>query len=732
MKKNLQKIAGILLTSTLGLTGFAQQQISVYVAPTVSLSIEGHKELSRAKYFNLATTAAELKKSVLNYDENMADYYINELGITVGRKLSMVKGETYWGNSLKEDASREGYTDLDYFKNKKAGLNDEGMNMLQAAFGDNQNVVCHESSDPYPDYMDLYTVEGSNGHKYPADAASAAELIATILKYGYTDFQRPAYYELMNEPHWKHFDDKRFIDLHVKTKEKVVAEGVNTQIGGPCSSVSNYHKNEYKNLGGITNFMSNTDFKLDFYSFHSYDYMHWDDDANDFVGSINSGLPLEGVLDACAAFCNNAGHDFKYLTSEHGGYINDVNNRDYALEKLGQLYFPGSGFDYEMEKRNIDNFIMVNSAIANTMTYMNHPHVVLKSVPFILLESAGWNTEYYSSLLVKENFDKNSSVWRESRLIDFYKFFKGVKGRRVETYCDDTDIQHHAFVSDRQLILLFHNQSNQKGAIDVHVEQFVETPSEISIRRLRRKEDFRPEMIEETVASLSALKIGGQESVAVFVNYSSEVPEEEEIPVKLYYSSASDIGVQFSGSRNFSIRTLDYKYIKEAELRIGISRKAANSKEVKIYFNGTELLAPVEDCADRLTGDFYATTKIVKVPGSLLKTNNTIQVNFPDGKSGGVGAAVLRAKMGDDVSVRNLKYHKNKLNIFPNPSDHEITVSSNKEGVIEIIGLDGRLKKSVEASVGDNKFSIEDLMSGTFIVQLVTGKDLYTNKLLVY
>ena len=116
--------------------------------------------------------------------------------------------------------------------------------------------------------------------------------------------------------------------------------------------------------------------------------MRWDDVAYDFVGSISSGLPEEGVFDALNAYYfNNTGDDFTYVASEHGGYISDKDNRDYALDMLADKYFPGSGFEHEMEKRSISNFIMVNSAIANTMVFMNHPHIVKKSVPFIRAES---------------------------------------------------------------------------------------------------------------------------------------------------------------------------------------------------------------------------------------------------------------------------------------------------------------------------------------------------------
>lgn len=80
------------------------------------------------------------------------------------------------------------------------------------------------------------------------------------------------------------------------------------------------------------------------------------------------------------------------MASKHGGHISDTDNRQQALDYLADTYFSGEGFEFEMEKRCIDNFLIINSAIANTLTFMNYPHVIEKKVPFILLETSGWNT----------------------------------------------------------------------------------------------------------------------------------------------------------------------------------------------------------------------------------------------------------------------------------------------------------------------------------------------------
>ena len=725
MKKIITQVTAILLFLGFFSYNYCQQQVVVEVFPTISRSIKGNKELDRSKYFNLAASPNEIRNHV---DEARFEEYFKELGMSIGRKFQIIKGETNWGNGFKEDANRSGWMDTTYFKSKK-NPTDEGMEALIEVLGSNAGLAAHDGHAAYPDFMEKYQLQDAGNDEFPLNNDAAAEMIAYYLKYNYTDFQRPATFELVNEPHWKYWSDPKFIEFHTKAKRKVEELGINVAIGGPCYSVGNFYKNEYSNLKHLTNFIESTNFELDFYSFHIYDYMRWDDDAEDFVGNISSGLPEEGVFDALAAYYfHQTGKDLSFVGSEHGGYLTDGENRTFALNKLANQYFPGTGFEHTMKKRSIDNFLMVNSTIANTLTFMNHPHIVRKAVPFILLESSGWDPEYYSSLLVKEDFNKNSSIWHEAKLIHFFDYFKGVQGRRVLSECNDADIQHFAFVNQNQLILLFHNQSNISGEITVDLPNFQENIDNIMIRRIGRGDDFVPFLKEQGIENLdSKITIGGQESIALFVDYPDKIEEEKNINEQIFYSP--EIGVQFTDTKTFTVETpvnqADY-----AILRVGISRSADNSKDVEIWLNGTQLDTPVEDCADRITSDFYKTTKIIKVDGALLKKINSIEVKFPDGKSGGVGAVALRVGSSETiVSTRN--FSKKKIEMFPNPTRHLLNISSLSGENIEIFDLRGKLLKSKKASSSLTSIDIQDLKAGLYIVRVNNGEEFRSGRFIV-
>lgn len=175
--------------------GYAQQQIVVTVSPTTNVSINGHLDLDRTKYFNLSSAADQISRIK---DTAIEDYLFKNLGATMGRQLSMVKSERDWSNAVREDANRPGYLDIDYYISRK-NPNDAGLDAYKTLWGDRQGLATHDSHDAYPDFMEQWGVDESD--KFPVNTDASAEMVAYMLKHRYTDFQRPTYFELVNEPH---------------------------------------------------------------------------------------------------------------------------------------------------------------------------------------------------------------------------------------------------------------------------------------------------------------------------------------------------------------------------------------------------------------------------------------------------------------------------------------------------------------------------------------------------
>ena len=180
----------------------------------------------------------------------------------------------------------------------------------------------------------------------PTNLEAAAELSAHILKWDYQDFERPVYYELVNEPHWSFWPDSNFQKWHLLTLEKVKSLGLDVQVGGPCLPVAYYYKEQYKKFKGIRSFIDGTKGKLDFYSFHVYDFLRKNGKRFDGGGHtdkptfITSGLPLHSILDLVSNYTvNGYGREPPIVVSEHGAYgAMDL------VEELANEYFPWGWF----------------------------------------------------------------------------------------------------------------------------------------------------------------------------------------------------------------------------------------------------------------------------------------------------------------------------------------------------------------------------------------------------
>ena len=614
--------------------GVPVSKIMVY--PETTRAIGGVAELDRKRYFCVSDQGTDFDKRI---KPEIYDYLVNDLQIAFGRRLGPVQWEA---TTLKEDPDRPGYADLTPLKEKK--LPEPGAQFVED-FGPNLDVAAHGNHNAYPEYMGKYQLDGAEYHGkpewIPENIDAAAELAAAVFKYNYTDFDRPRYYEPLNEPHWKYFVDPHMAEWHLKVMEKVHELTPDVLVGGMCQSVSYFFRNNYQNFTGMKGFMDLTEDKMDFYSFHTYDYLRWRD--GEFKGRIQSGLALEGSLDLVQNHAvNTFGKEVKVVVSEQGGYVHSEPRGEYDGEALAaqimKQNYPGAdanSWEYKMKKRSIVSFVHVSSIIANTLAFTEHPHVVLKSVPFLLPNTWAWDTKYYASLYVPENYT-NKDVWVETPLLDFYKLFRGIDGRRVKVIAEDPDLQTRAFVNGSTLYLAINNQSRRPE----HVSLSGIGTENVEMRRLGRSADFSMYYKEEQVKTPDVLEVAGRESIVIVADYGKPIEEKMRVNERICYG---DEIIQPLSEAKFKIEVPVKEKIDYAVLRVGLTRKTESSKEPVITLNGKKLEVPLEDSADRFADGEYGITKLVYLDPSKLKAKNTVKVSFKDSDEGAVGTAVIRA-----------------------------------------------------------------------------------------
>jgi len=635
----------VLLAVALAVSAPAEP-VRVTVDPHTTRSIGGVSELDRTAYFSVCDPATRFDQRMKS--EERVAYLLNDLDVSFGRRLGPVKGLWTWKKAIEEDPERPGFADLDKLRAHLKTAVKPPSATLAALAGGKTVVAAHGQHNGFPPFMgEFYSEHLAKKDKkeyLPENIAASAELAAVVMAEGYTDFDRPRFYEPLNEPHWSYHGTQHLADWHVAVRRAVKAAAPSVKVGGYCSSVAYFYRRNFGAFNGLKGFIDRTDAQLDFYSFHVYDFLNWNGEG--FRGRLTGGLPLEGVLDLVQNHAVNAhGRGLDLVVSEHGGYITGGSGpkADAVGALLGEKHFPElEGFARTMRERSVSSFILVNAVIKNTLTFMDHPRV-LKAVPFILPEAMGWDPTYHSVLYVPRHFtDKND--WVETRNLDFYKLFRDLRGRRVVVRAGDPDVQARAFVEGARLQLVLNNLSEVPQALDLELPP---GHTAATTRRYGRNADFTPYLREEDGGGAGPLTLAPLETVLVTLTYPEPIAASGAVEETAHYGDQIRVELKGDAVARFRVETPDASDAAYATLRVALTRPPGADPGLTVVLNGQRLDAPVEDAAPLLTspeggkGEF-ATTRIVPIDPALLKDVNAVEVQFPGDEGGAIGAVVIR------------------------------------------------------------------------------------------
>lgn len=623
----------------------AAEPVEIRVLPTVRRSIHGVSRLERDAYFSISDAGRGFDKRVRS-PERM-DYLLSDLDATFGRSLGPIRSVAGWSKAVQEDEQRPGFADLGFLEQRLAKLQQPPDKRFSELVGGRLDVAAHGAEGAYPKFMGTFeTKQSQQGGRHkktlPENLEAAAELAAAVMEHAYTDFDRPRFFEPVNEPHWSFVGEQHLADWHVATRDAIRQRGLNVLVGGPCNAVAYHYRRNFEAFKGIAEFIRNTNCELDFYSFHVYDYLHWNEGG--LTGRITSGLPLEGVLDFVQAHTlNEHGKPVDLVVSEQGGYINS-SKEGLSAEAISDMLaeqhgWDEEGFDLEMKKRSVSAHVLVSAAIANTLTFMDHPHVVKKAVPFILLESMAWDPKYYSTLYTPHDFTDRER-WIESANSDFYKFFRGLEGERVVVRGGDPDLQVRAFTHKKQLRVVFNNLSDVEHTTNLRIPP----ADSLEVRRYGRNDDFTPYLTEGSLGSPEGLTIAPREAVMVIAGYDRPIPERMSVNELPCYAGKTAVQPEGRKPARFTVQVPSTEDVAYAELRIAVTRPHGASPEVRAKFNGKAIVVPLEDSAPRYSeeGQEYASTKLVHLDKSRIRAKNRVEVAFPDDQGGAIGSVVLR------------------------------------------------------------------------------------------
>jgi len=618
-----------------------KNKATVTVELGTTRAIEGISMLQRNRYFTISDDGVGFEQRVGSQERYR--YLIDELQVNFGRRLGPVKR---WARSVKEDPDRLGYADLSSLSQNTAPRPSKA---FQGDFPSGLDIAAHGSPGAYPDFMGKFKTKelAETSHKHsqsiPKNLEASAELAEAVLLNRYSKFDRPRYFEPINEPHWSLIKTQQLADWHVALRQRLKNSLPDVQVGGPCMPVCYFYRSNYRSFEALKGFMAMTQGKLDFYSFHVYDYHRWQNDR--LEGRIQSGLPLEGVLDLFQNHAiNTYGRPMGVVVSEQGGYIHNTPKGDFDGDKVASeilaLVDPDADtttWEYEMRKRSIVNFNCISSFVANTLGFMDHPHTVKKSVCFTQLNTWAWGPAYYAQMFVPYQYT-DKERWVETDMTKFFRLFRSVNGRRVKAICDSPDLQTRAFVDGHKMWLVMNNQSDEEFSVDI---DGLKSPK-ITIRRLGQNQDFTTAYSEETMATPEEVVVAGRQTIVVEAEFPQPIEAVRTVNEVACYGNkitqpVSDATFGITMPATTQGKTIDY-----AQLRIGLTRSPESDRRPIVHLNGKRLTVPSEICSDRLTDREYASTKLIPVNPADLKSKNKVTIRFADGNDGSIGSVVLR------------------------------------------------------------------------------------------
>ena len=571
----------------------AAQGVRISVDPYTTRAIRGISELDRTKYFGLCDHGRDFDRRCK--DEGRYEWLVHENGITFGRKLGLITGPDRWGKAVREDADRPGYADLGFLASKlRANGHDGPSGGFREDTGGRLDVACHGSHGSFPVWMGQWrTPEVERDDKarekdwLPGNIDAAAELSAAVLGHDFNDFDRPAFYEPVNEPHWSYWDEEHFQQWHLKTMEAVRAAGAGDEGGRPVS------------VGALLLWARVQELR------RSEEVHRWHRLRAGLLLVPCVRLPARGEWRfrradhewTAARICAGPGAELHGQCLRQGSAAGLQRawrvRRGELVEALAAEHFPGTGFDWEMRKRGIDDFNMVSSVLANTLVFIDHPHVVAKAVPFILLESMAWDPEYYSVLYTPRDYEDKTD-WIATQKILFYRFLRDLRGRRVKASCPDADLQMRAFVDGRTLQVVVNNLWTEGSTFSIDAPD----PARITLRRLGRREDFTPYLVEEEAATFDDIAIDGRAAVLVRAEYREPLAERATVDEIPCYGDR--IATPVNGEATFLVTVPDVERLDHAVLRAGVSRPMGSDYRTEVRLNGTVLETTVEGCAPRI------------------------------------------------------------------------------------------------------------------------------------
>ena len=466
---------------------------------------------------------------------------------------------------------------------------------------------------------------------------------------------RPLWYEPFNEPfvHALDFYDEQDWDPVAEARvkgemseviksvgEKIHAEPTlaNMKVVGFASAWPSFELQDFSNWeNNMKMFLDTAGDHIDAISYHLYDGVNQAGQDNLRAGSNN-----EAIMDLIETYSYSKWGTIKpHMITEFGG--------------IGEAVYSDLNVSQSVRSQNSMIFGLMEREDRMEMTI---PFTTGKSEWHITSEN---NYLPYKAVLWKPT-NMGAPVgqiqgWEYTNRIYFYEMWKNVEGDRVLVKSDNPDVQIQAFVSQNKLFVAMNNLDDSTQTVDLSLLGQLPTLSEVRTKSLIVHKDQNPTFTDQTDTVLPAtISLSFGETVILEYTFTGNISLDNTINSNNYYSTKHVEAIVANTAMIYQFNGVT-KGAGYATLRMGIGRKHTNSKSPVVLVNGTTVSVPTNwkgyDQANRT--DFFGTIEI-PVPLSLIDTNNTISIDFPD-SGGHVSSLILNVEKfstTDSIALNNV------------------------------------------------------------------------------
>ncbi len=583
-----------------------REQVKVGIDLEKELSIEGHVDLEREKFFRFYALPGMPHPTLEQWawDHNfLPGRQINKL------QYSLVRGFSPKQPKLTEDKSRRGHADLSFFKKYRASFSPNTLEPFRKI----DFALCF---DNYPDFMSVDQV--GRGTPKVEHFGAAAELVAAYIENQIEHNGRPTpFYEVKNEStikaewdyHWtKGVDSWALLsDLHCQIADAVHEKAPDAKIGGPSSAWMQVQVDNFGLYEKQRKFIDMTKGKLDFYSHHFYENREtlgaWERRGGDYSGYLLGSM--EAILDMFQA---------------HMRGIDNV--RPILITECGSLQ-PGRGpSDYWLRLRSFSAFMHKLS---------RRPHEIELAVPFVFL-NIPWNPQSGGAAFIpKEGNPANGPIegFIKTPVHHFFQLWKDFDGRRLPVKYKRPFLDVSAVHSGNTVHVAITNMGGKQLKIDLSqiTGEPISTKS-VMQKRLHYQDGeikFDPEV---TYDDASEILVDVEETTVVTLELEEPLSIVDEVNREFWFAPETAVKHEELTNKEFTINVDNVEDVKKCAMRVGLHRVGGLKRKLEGSFNGKPFKLEVKWARD--LNNLFATVD-VPIPTKLLKSSNAIVIKSHKG-----------------------------------------------------------------------------------------------------